>query len=135
MKFLTAREGQKTEMRKLRLDNRPTPPLPSAEASSVDRLQFLPWLETYGFAGRNGNLGPGAGISPNSGFPWPDVKYAEAAQLNAIALGEGAFHTFKHGFDGQLSLGFRYSGFVNHFVDNVQLDHGPLPAQRQLTNG
>src|SRR5579864_4460082 len=96
---------------------------------SIDRLQFLPWLETDSFSGRNRNLRARPGIASNPGLAWPHIEHAEAAQFNAIALGQRLLHAFKHGFDRQLSFRLSDASLVHHFVDDVEFDHGRLPRR------
>src|SRR5438477_6794505 len=100
--------------------------------SSVNRLQLLSWLEAYRLTGRDGNLRSGARISSDTGFSRPDVEYPKAPQLNAIALGEGSLHAFENSFHGRLGLGFGNASLVDHFVDDVQLNHRRLPAAGSL---
>src|SRR5271167_4559770 len=91
---------------------------------SLDGLQFFAWLEAHGLPWRNGNLCAGTRVSPDTGLPRPDIEHAEPAQFNPIALGERTLHAAENGFYGQFGFGFSDSGLVDHFVDDVKLDHG-----------
>ena len=94
----------------------------------LDRLQLLAWLEAHGLPGGNGYLSTGARIAPDAGLSWAHVKHAEAAQFDAVTLGQRTFHAFKDGLDSHFSLGFRDASAVDHFVDDVELNHGRLFA-------
>jgi hypothetical protein len=98
----------------------------------VNGLQFLAWFEAHGFSRRNRNLRPGARVASNSGLAWTYVEHAKPAQLNAIALGERALHALENGFHCQFSFGFCNSGLVDHFVDDVELNHRRSPTTESL---
>src|SRR5690242_8687920 len=98
----------------------------------VDRLQFLAGLEAYRLAGRDGNFGAGARVAADSGLARPDVEHAKAPQLNAITLGQGALHAFKDGLYRQFGLGLGDAGLIDHFINDVELDHGRLPGNGVL---
>jgi hypothetical protein len=100
----------------------------SPQPGSVNRLQLLSWLEAYRFAGRDRNFRAGTRVPSDAGLSRPDIEHAKAPQLNAIAFGEGSLHAFENGFHGRLGLGLSDTGFVDHFVDDVQLNHRRLPA-------
>src|SRR5438477_5934126 len=97
--------------------------------SSIDRLQLFARLEAHRLARRNGNFRPSTRVAPDSGLARAYVKHSKAPQLNAIALGERLLHALKNGFDRQLSLGLGNTSFVDHFVDDVELDHERLPVE------
>src|SRR5208282_830528 len=106
-------------------------PLPSAiRERLVNRLQLLAGLEADGLAGRNGNFGAGARIPSNAGLARTHVEHAETAQLNAIAVRERLLHALEDGFDGKLRLGLGDPGAVDHFVDDVELNHGYPPSPK-----
>jgi hypothetical protein len=90
-------------------------------------LQFLAWLETHSFAGRNADFLAGARISSDAGLAGTHVKYTEAAQFDAVAFAERAFHGLKHSFDGLLGLGSTDTGFIYYSVNDIQLNHARLP--------
>src|SRR5882757_4218206 len=89
----------------------------------VDGLQLLSRLEAHGFSGRNVHLCAGARVAADTGLARAHVKNTKSAQLNALAPGQGLLHAFKDGFHGQLSLGFGDPGFVDHFVNDIELYH------------
>src|SRR5258708_1929463 len=95
--------------------------------SSINRLQFLAWLEAHGLARRNGNLGSSARVATDAGLARAHIEHAESAQLNPIAAGQRILHALKDGFHGQLGLGLGDASPGDHFVDNVELDHERLP--------
>jgi hypothetical protein len=94
---------------------------------SVDRLQLFPGFEANGLSGRNGNFGAGARIASDAGLARAYVEDAKAPQLNAIALGERFFHALENSFDGELGFGLGDAGFIDDFVNDIQLDHEGLP--------
>src|SRR5690349_15118232 len=71
----------------------------------VDRLQLLARFEAYGLARRNADLSAGARVAPDARLPRPHVEYAEAAQFNALALGQRLLHALKHRLHGRFRLG------------------------------
>src|SRR5208283_2739719 len=93
----------------------------------VNRLQFLAGLEADGLAGRNGNFGSGARVASDAGLARTHVEHSETAQFNAIAGGERLLHAPEDGFDGEFRLGLGDPGAVDHFVDDVELNHGLPP--------
>lgn len=58
---------------------------------SVESVQLFAGLEANGFAGGDADLGAGAGIATDSGFPWTDAEDAEAAELDAVSGGKSGF--------------------------------------------
>jgi len=92
--------------------------------SLVDGLQLLPRFEAYGLSRRDADFGPGTRIAPNAGFARTHIKNAESAQLNALTVGQGFLHALKDRFYRQLRLGLGDAGFVDHFVDDIELNHG-----------
>jgi len=102
------------------------------QPGSVNRLQLLSWFEPYGFAGRDRNFRAGARVPSDTSLSWPDIEHAKAPQLNAITFGQGSLHAFENSFHGRLGLGLGDAGLVDHFVDDVQLNHRRLPAAGSL---
>lgn len=102
----------------------------SRERALLDGLQLLARFEADSFSGRNGNFGAGARIASDACFPGADIEHAEAAQLNALAVGQRTLHAFKYRFDRHLGLGFRNPSSVDHFIDNIELDHSCLGAKK-----
>src|SRR5256885_1270012 len=98
------------------------------QPGSVNRLQLLSWLEAYGFAGRDRNFRAGARVPSDAGLSRPYVEHAKAPQFNAIAFGECSLHAFENSFHGRLGLGLGDAGLVDHFVDDVELNHRRLPT-------
>ena len=96
----------------------------------INRLQFLAGFEADGYARRNGNFGAGARIASDAGLARAHVEDAEAAQFNAVAGRERLLHALKDGFDGQLRFGLGDPGAVDHFIDDVELNHG-YPLSRE----
>jgi len=95
----------------------------------LQRLQFLAGLEPDCLARRDGDLGAGARVAADAGLARADIEDAEAAQFNALAVGQGPLHALENCFHGHLGLGLGDAGFVYDFVNNVELDHGLSPRQ------
>src|SRR5215831_2909331 len=89
----------------------------------VDGLQLLSRFEAHGFSGWNVHLCAGARVAADTGFARAHVKNTKSAQFNALAPCQRLLHAVKHGFHGQLSLGFGDAGFIHHFVDDIELNH------------
>src|SRR5947209_15419594 len=100
------------------------PRLEIGQTALVDGLQLFARLKAYGLSRRNVNFGAGARVASYTCFPRTHIKNAKSAQFNAFALAQGFFHAVKHGFHSQFSLGFGNSGFVDHFVNDIELNHG-----------
>src|SRR5580693_1811241 len=105
----------------------PEPKAQSPEPDSVDRLQLFARLKPHGFSGRNGNFGAGSRIAPNARLARAHIEDAKAPQLNAIALGKRLLHALKNGFDGEFGFGFGDAGFIDDFVNDIELNHDGLP--------
>src|ERR1700732_3112505 len=89
----------------------------------VDGLQLLSRLEAHGFSRRNVDLCASARVAADTGLAWTNVKNTKSAQFNALAASQGLLHAVKDGFHGQLSFGFGDAGFVDHFVNDIELNH------------
>src|SRR5690349_12377780 len=120
-----------------RRDVRLSPPQPwkrdtGSGNSLIDGLQLLAGLEAHRLAGRDVHLGAGTRVTADAGLARAYVEDAKASQFNAVAVGKSFLHALKDGFHRQLGLGLGDAGLVDHFVDNVQLDHEPLPVAKVL---
>ena len=82
-------------------------------------MQFFAGLEADGFARRDADLGAGARIAANAGFAGTHVEDAEAAQFDALALGERVLEGLEHCVDSRFSLVALQAGALNHLVNNV----------------
>src|SRR5690242_6567236 len=117
---------------------RPAQPTPTLETGNriwkrlIDGLQLLAGLEAHRLAGRDVHLGAGTRVTADAGLARAYVEDAKASQFNAVAVGKSFLHALKDGFHRQLGLGLGDAGLVDHFVDNVQLDHEPLPVAKVL---
>ncbi len=80
-------------------------------------MQILAGFEADGFAGRNGDLGPGSGIAADPGFARLDGEDTEPAQLDAIALDEALFHGSEDDVDCSFSLGAHEPGAFDDPLD------------------
>ena len=89
----------------------------------IDGLQLLTRLEPDGLPRRNVYLRASAGIAPDSGLTWPDVKYAEATEFDPLTVAQRFFHAFKDSLHGQLCFGLGDTCLIDHFVDDIELNH------------
>src|SRR5579872_2645421 len=101
------------------------------KANSVDGLQLLAGLEAHRFTWRNGNLGAGAWVPSDTGLARSDIEHTKASQLNTIALSKRPLHAAEHCLHGQFGLGFSDSCLVDHFVDDIELDHRRSPGRNR----
>lgn len=93
----------------------------------VERLEFLAGFEADGAAGGDVDLFAGAGVAADAGFAGFDGEDAEAAQLDAVALGEGTFHGTEDGIDGRFCLVAGQSGPFHDALDEILLDQAITP--------
>src|SRR5579883_468667 len=91
-------------------------------------MELFAWFKTHGLTGRDGDLGPGAGIASDSRFSGAHCKDAEAAQLDAVSGGKRFFQAVKHLVHCRLGLIARQSGPLNHVMDNVLFYQGVSPS-------
>ena|SRR5437588_13118580 len=89
----------------------------------LQRLQLLAGFESHGFARRDGHFSASARVTPDSRFARPDIEDAEASQLDAFAMGQGPLHALEDSLDGHLGLCLGYPRFVDHFINDIELDH------------
>jgi len=82
-------------------------------------VEFLAWLETHGFSGRDAYLGSGARIASDSGFAGADAENAESAQFNALARCKSFLQTFKHSVHCRFGLRAGQACALDHMVHDV----------------
>jgi hypothetical protein len=92
----------------------------------IDEVEFFPWFETNRFAGSDADFRAGTGISADAGFARANIENPEAAQLDALALGEGSLEALENGIDGSLRLVALEAGTLNHLVNDVLFYQGIL---------
>jgi len=122
----------------------PTHPCVLTIAYELGLIQLLYWtfclvqfvevfagFEAHGFAGGDADFRSGARVAANSCFSGPDVEDAEAAELDAVSIGECAFETFKDGFDGGLGFHAGQSGTLNYLMYDVLLNQWLSPETRR----
>ena len=97
----------------------------------VEKVEFFTWLETDGFAGSDADFGACAGIATDPGFAWADIENAEAAQLDALALGERALEALEYSIHGSLRLVALKAGTLDHMVNDVLFYQGFLRSGEQ----
>jgi hypothetical protein len=88
----------------------------------MERLQFLTRFKPHRFPRWNGYFRSRPWIPADAGFTRPNVKDAEASQLDPIALAKSLLHGFENRLDSHFSLGFCDSRPVHYLVDNIQLN-------------
>ena len=84
-------------------------------------MEFFAGFEAYGFSGSDAYFGSGTGVAAYAGFPGFDVKYSEAAELDAIAAAEGVFHGFEDGIDSRFGFDSGKPGSLYYTLDEVLL--------------
>ena len=103
---------------------------------TLEALELFSGLEADGFAGRNVDFFPGAGIAADAGLARLDAEDAKAAELDALAAAEGLLERFENGFGGLLSLGAADVRRGDDGVYDVQLNHTSLRRIRgQMLEG
>src|SRR5580700_1895316 len=95
-------------------------------------LEFFARLETYGLAGRNANLLPGARVAADPGLPRLYVEHAEAPKFNAFPSAQRVLHGLEDSFHRLLGLGAGHVGFRNYGVNDIKLDHAILQLDRAI---
>jgi hypothetical protein len=93
-------------------------------------MEVFAGFEAHGLARGDADFGSGARIAANAGFSRANVKDAETAQLDAVALGERFFEAFKDGFDGGLGFNAGQSGTLNYLMYDVLLNQWLPPETR-----
>jgi len=92
----------------------------------VEEVEFFAGLEADGFAGSDADFGPGAGVAADAGLAGTDVEDAKAAELDALAFGEGALEALEDGIHSGFGLVALQAGALNHLVNDVLFDQGLL---------
>src|ERR1051325_8044490 len=85
--------------------------------------QFFARLETDRVSGRDLHFDPGLRIAADSFFALLDLKYAEAAQLDALPARDRVAQPLDHRVDGLGGLDPRDLGRLRVLVYDVRLDH------------
>src|ERR1700722_11932061 len=85
----------------------------------IEQVELFAWFEANRFSGGDGDFGSGTRVAADAGFAWADIEDAEAAQLDAIAIGKGLFQAFKYGIDRGFSLIARKTRTLDDVMDNV----------------
>ena len=91
-------------------------------------MEFLAGLETNRLTGRDADFGAGAGIAADAGFAGTDIEDTEAAQLDPLAIGQGALEGFEDRIDRGLGLVALQAGAFNHLVNDVLFYQGFPPS-------
>ena len=94
----------------------------AGSAACVEGVQLFAGLEADGFAGGDANLSAGARVAADAGFAGADAEDAEAAQLDALAGGQGLLEALEYGVHGCLGFGAGQARALNHMMNNILLD-------------
>lgn len=90
-----------------------------SERLGIEEVEFFARFEANGFTGGDGDFGSGTRVASDAGFAGTDIEDAEAAQLDAIALGKSLFQAFKYGIDRGFCLIARKTRTLDDVMDNV----------------
>ena len=88
----------------------------------MERLQFFSRFEPHRFPWWNGYFRSRPWIPADAGFARPNIKDAEASQLDPIALAKSLLHRFENRLYSHFSFGFCDTCPVHNLVDNIQLN-------------
>ena len=99
----------------------------------VEQVQFLTRLETNRLARSDTDLGAGAWIAPDTGFPRPHVENSKTAQLDSLPISEGSLQRLEDCIDRGFGLVALQAGTLNHLVNDV-LFNQCLPPSGALSN-
>jgi len=111
----------------------------SARSASTDKrgttrllqsLQFLAGLEADRLAGRNGYFRAGTRVTSDASFARTHIENTESAKLDALTLRQRPLHAFENGFHGHLGFGFGNTGFIDDFVDDIELNQSVIRPLR-----
>jgi hypothetical protein len=97
----------------------------------IEKVEFFTWLEADGFAGSDADFGACTGIAADPGFARANIENAEAAQLDALALGEGTLEALEYSIHGSLRLVALKAGTLDHMVNDVLFYQGFLRSGEQ----
>lgn len=86
---------------------------------AVEQVEFFAGFEADCFAGGDGYLGAGARIAADAGLSGADVEDSEAAQLDALSVGEGFFEALEDRVHGGFSLHAGQASPFDHVMDDV----------------
>ena len=77
----------------------------------IEQVELFAWFEANRFSGGDGDFGSGTRVAADTGFAWADIEDAEAAQLDAIAIGIHVnYIPYLHKYEGIIPL-----PFPNHY--------------------
>jgi len=96
----------------------------------LQSLQFLTGLKADRLAGRDGYFGAGTRITADARLTWTHIEYTEAAEFDALTLRQRPLHAFENSFHCHFGLGFGNAGFVDYFVDDIQLNQSVIRPLR-----
>lgn len=77
-------------------------------------MEFFAGFEADGFAWRDGYFRAGAWVAADAGLAGADIEDSEAAQLDALSVGEGFFEALEDCVHGGFSL---HAGQASPFDD------------------
>src|ERR1039458_9570771 len=104
----------------------------AAGSASLQRVQFLAWLEANGLAGSDVDLSPGAGVAADAGFARADAEDAKSAQFDALAGRQSLLEALEDRVHCRLSFGTRQASALDHVVNDILLDQWSILAGTNL---
>ena len=93
----------------------------------LEGLEVFAGFEADGAAGGDVDFCAGAGIAADARFAGFYGEDAEAAEFDAVALGEGGLHGAEDGVDRGFGLGAGQAGALDDALDEVLLDQAGTP--------
>jgi hypothetical protein len=89
-------------------------------------MKFLAGFEANGFARSDADFGSGSRIAPDACFSRTHIEDTEAAQFNALTLGQSPLKAFEYGIDRGFGFVPLEAGTLNHLVNDVLFYQGLL---------
>ena len=82
-------------------------------------MEFFAGFEADGFAWGDGDFGAGTWISADAGLSGADIEDPEAAQLDALSVGEGFFEALEDRVHRGFGLHAGQASPFDHVMDDV----------------
>jgi hypothetical protein len=108
---------------RLKIDRARRRQISGLRRSGRERLEFLAWFETNGFARRDIHLLTGARVAPDAGLARLHIEDAEASQFDAASAAKRILHGLENGLNRLFGLRAGNIRFLNDSVYDVELDH------------
>jgi len=85
-------------------------------------VQFLAWLESYGFSRRDTDFCTSAGVTSNACFARANTEDAKSAKFDPIAIRERFLEALENGIDCSFCLGSWQTSPLDDVMHNILLD-------------